>query len=134
MAGSPAQVAAPALAGSAAEPATAPSVRARLRPVAPVPAGRPADPATLVARAFETQKAGVVRCLSQHAADVPSDTELSVRIALSAEGGVSNAAVLPDALGASAAGSCIAGVVRSMSFPALPGPVTVRVPLTARRK
>jgi serine/threonine-protein kinase len=95
---------------------------------------RPVDPATQVARAFETQKAAVVRCLTEHSADVPAETELSVRIGLSPEGGVTTAAVLPDTLGVTPAGSCIASAVKVMSFPAQPGPVVVRVPFTARRK
>jgi serine/threonine-protein kinase len=123
-------------AGTTAQPAAeAPTAPTRAPRPSPTPvAARPNDPATAVARAFEAQKAGVVRCLSQHAADVPADSELSVRISLSPEGVVKSAAVLPEALGQSGAGSCIATVVRSMSFPTQPGPVAVRVPLTARRK
>jgi hypothetical protein len=92
-----------------------------------------AGPAAELARAFERQKAKVVQCLNHHPEHVQEHAQMSVRIALDRAGQVQSVDLLPEALSATTLGTCIAGAVRSMHFDPQAGPLTVRVPLTARR-
>jgi hypothetical protein len=92
------------------------------------------DPSQAVARAFVQQKARVARCLSDHADVVPTTTDLDVRIALEASGKVREVQVTPDAIASSPAGACIVAAVQAMTFDAQPAPLTVHVPISARRK
>ena len=80
------------------------------------------------------QKARVARCLSDHADVVQDTTDLDVRIALEASGKVHDVQVLPATIASSAAGACIVAAVQAMTFGAQPGPLTVHVPISARRK
>ena len=92
------------------------------------------DPSSAVERAFVQQKARVARCLSDHADVVQDTTDLDVRIALEASGKVHDVQVLPAAIASSPAGPCIVAAVQAMTFGAQPGPLTVHVPISARRK
>jgi serine/threonine-protein kinase len=98
------------------------------------PTMEPVDPTQAVARAFVQQKARVARCLNEHADAVPAETELDVRIALDASGKVREVVVQPASIGSSGAGPCIVAAVQAMTFGAQPGPLTVHVPISARRK
>jgi len=100
------------------------------------PPSRPQDkdPARLLARAFDRQKAGVVRCLRDHVSELPAESALSVRIELDASGKVQNASVSPDTLAQSPVGQCVAGAARAMEFDSQLGAVAFRVPLTAKRQ
>jgi hypothetical protein len=100
----------------------------------PAPRPNDKDPARLLARAFDKQKAGVVRCLSDHVSELPAEAALSVRIALDATGKVQSASVSPDTLAQSSVGQCVAGAARAMDFGSQAGAVAFRVPLTARRQ
>jgi serine/threonine-protein kinase len=83
--------------------------------------------------AFSRQKAKVVECLNRHGEQVEDRVQMAVRLTLDAGGRVETVEVLPTELAASAAGSCIAGAVRAMRFGVQPAPISIRVPLTARR-
>lgn len=92
------------------------------------------SPAAALARAFGQQKAGVVKCFEGRAAEAEAAaTSLSVRVTLDSVGAVREAQVFPESIAGTALGSCIAVSVRSMRFAAQPGPISFRVPLTARR-
>jgi serine/threonine-protein kinase len=92
------------------------------------------DPSSAVERAFVQQKARVARCLSDHADVLQDTTDLDVRIALEASGKVHDVQVLPATIASSPAGPCIVAAVQAMTFGAQPGPLTVHVPISARRK
>jgi eukaryotic-like serine/threonine-protein kinase len=104
------------------------------RPPVSAPTMAPVDPSQAVARAFMQQKARVARCLSDHADAVPAATDIDVRLAIDASGQVREVAVLPAAIASSGAGPCIVSAVQAMNFGAQPGPLTVHVPISARRK
>ncbi len=86
-----------------------------------------------LAQSFRTQKAGVVKCVNDHASELAQSPQLTVRLALSAEGKVEDAVVSPPELASSAVGRCIAGAVRSMRFAAQGEPISFQVPLTTKR-
>jgi hypothetical protein len=92
-----------------------------------------ADQRGALSAAFSRQKAPVVECLNRHGEQVEDRVQMAVRLTLDASGRVETVEVLPPELAASAAGACIAGAVRSMHFGAQPAPISIRVPLTARR-
>ena len=100
----------------------------------PAPRPQDKDPARLLARAFDKQKASVVRCLREHVSELPAEAALSVRIALDARGKVQSASVSPDTLAQSAMGQCVASAAQAMEFGSQAGAVAFRVPLTARRQ
>jgi len=99
----------------------------------PAPRSHDKDPGRLLARAFDKQKAGVVRCLHQHAGALPAEAALSVRIELDAGGAVKAASVSPDTLAQSPVGQCVVTAAQSMQFGAQESAMAFRVPLTARR-
>jgi hypothetical protein len=105
----------------------------------PAPSKKPAEPPAppdhglSLTRAFERQKAAVVRCLSKNPEALPEHGELAVRISLDVEGRVVQASVTPQDLAQSEAGSCVASATKAMQFGKQPGPVVFRVPLTTRR-
>jgi serine/threonine-protein kinase len=92
-----------------------------------------ADQSRALSAAFNRQKEPVVECLNRHAEQVEDRVQMAVRLTLDASGRVETVEVLPSELAASAAGACIAGAVRGMRFGAQPAPISIRVPLTARR-
>jgi hypothetical protein len=102
----------------------------------PRPPARPQDkdPARLLARSFDKQKQGVVRCLHDHVNDLPAEAALSVRIELDQGGAVKNASVSPDTLAQTPVGQCVVTATQSMQFGAQSSPLAFRVPLTARRQ
>ena len=123
--------------GSAAPPQPAAAVpssprqrKPRAEPTAETPS---AEPAQALARAFEQQKAPVVKCLNQHGDSIAERMQMSVRLALDVQGAVQAVEVLPQPIAATPAGACIADAVRRMRFGAQPGPISIRVPLTAKR-
>ncbi|HMI90712.1 MAG TPA: protein kinase [Polyangiales bacterium] len=129
--------AAPPNGAAAGPPATTARPKPRPEPGRPAQSAltmEPVDPSQAVARAFVQQKARVARCLNDHADVVPAETDLDVRIALDPSGKVREVVVLPASIGSSGAGPCIVAAVQAMSFGAQPGPLTVHVPISARRK
>jgi hypothetical protein len=100
----------------------------------PPPRPHDKDPARLLARAFDKQKASVVRCLRDHVGELPAEAALSVRIELDAGGKVQNASVSPDTLAQAPVGQCVAGAAKAMEFGSQLGAVAFRVPLTAKRQ
>jgi eukaryotic-like serine/threonine-protein kinase len=137
---SPAMDSAPALAAASERVSTAqpePRDDARTNPAA-VRKPRTAqpgssDPSAALASAFDRQKGPVVECLNQHADQVAERVQMAVRLTLGADGQVQAVEVLPDQIAATHVGSCIARAVRGMRFGAQPAPISIRVPLTARR-
>lgn len=101
--------------------------------VRPAPRPQDKDPARVLARAFDKQKDGVVRCLREHVSELPAEAALSVRIELDETGTVKHASVSPDTLAQSAVGQCVASAAQAMQFGTQAGAVAFRVPLTARR-
>jgi hypothetical protein len=99
----------------------------------PAPRPQDKDPARLLARAFDKQKAGVVHCLRQHAAELPAEAALSVRIELDAGGAVKAASVSPDTLAQSPVGQCVVSAAQGMQFGTQDSAMAFRVPLTTRR-
>jgi hypothetical protein len=138
---SPVMDPAPALAAtservSAAQPE--PRDEARANPSAvrkPRTAHQPgsSDPSAALASAFDRQKGPVVECLNDHADQVAERVQMAVRLTLGADGQVQAVEVLPDQIAATDVGSCIGRAVRGMRFGAQPAPISIRVPLTARR-
>jgi serine/threonine-protein kinase len=134
-------VAAVALVAASESPAlegVAPALRSR-----PPKASTKAQPAAVkvapnpmaqLAQMFERQKIGVVHCLDRNPGEVTANAQMSVRMSLDAAGSVQRADVMPAQLASSSLGKCIASAVGQMRFGPQPGPVTIRVPLTARRE
>ena len=91
------------------------------------------DPARQLARAFDKQKDGVVRCLREHLSDLPAEAALSVRIELETTGAVKSASVSPETFAQSPVGRCVAAAVQAMQFGSQAGSIAFRVPLTTRR-
>jgi serine/threonine-protein kinase len=91
------------------------------------------DPSHALAIAFNRQKGPVVECLNRHAEQIAERVQMAVRLTLDVAGEVKAVEVLPDQIAATAVGSCIGGAVRGMRFGAQPAPISIRVPLTARR-
>jgi hypothetical protein len=108
-----------------------PAAKAR-KPAAPV------DPLQLmaahVAEAFSRQKAGVISCLNEHAADLDGEAQLQVRLRIDRDGRATNAELQPATISNKPVARCLEATVRNMTFPAPEQPTTFRVPLLWRRK
>jgi serine/threonine-protein kinase len=91
------------------------------------------DQSRALSAAFNRQKGPVVECLNRHGQHVEDRVQMAVRLTLDAGGRVEGVEVLPPELAASPTSACIAGAVRGMRFGAQPAPISIRVPLTARR-
>ena len=92
------------------------------------------DPARLLARSFDKQKQGVVRCLRDHVSELPAEAALSVRIELDTSGVVKSASVSPDTLAQTPVGQCVVTAAQSMQFGTQTSALAFRVPLTAKRQ
>lgn len=90
--------------------------------------------AASVAEAFSRQKAGVVACLNEHAADVEGTSQLKVRLLIDRNGVASNAELLPAAISSKPVAGCMKAAVTNMRFPRPDQPTTFSVPLLWRRK
>jgi serine/threonine protein kinase len=98
----------------------------------------PADPLQLmaasVAEAFSKQKASVIACLIQHAADIEGTPQLKVRLLIGRNGVASDTELLPAAISNKPVAGCLRAAVTNMSFPRPEQPTTFSVPLVWRRK
>jgi hypothetical protein len=107
---------------------------------APAKARKPgtADPMQLmaasVADAFAKQKAGMIACLNEHAADIEGEPQLKVRLLIDRDGIASDAELLPAPVSSKPVAACVRTAVTRMSFPRLDQPATFNVPLLWRRK
>jgi serine/threonine protein kinase len=90
--------------------------------------------AASVADAFSRQKASVIACLNEHAADVEGTPQLKVRLLISRNGVASDTELLPAAISKKPVAGCLRTAVTNMSFPRPDQPTTFSVPLVWRRK
>jgi len=82
-------------------------------------------------RTFGKQSPAITACFKKH----PETTEqVSVRIQIDTRGVVKAADVLPDSVGGSPLGACIADITRKTSFGPQPKPATFRVPLVKNER
>ncbi|HEX5061257.1 MAG TPA: protein kinase [Kofleriaceae bacterium] len=82
-------------------------------------------------RTFGKQSPAITACFKKHPA---TSEQVSVRIQIDTRGVVKAAEVLPETVGASPLGACIADVTRKTSFGLQPKPATFRVPLVKNER
>jgi eukaryotic-like serine/threonine-protein kinase len=90
--------------------------------------------AARVAESFSQQKASVIACLNEHAADLEGAPQLQVRLQIDLTGRATAAELQPAAIASKPVAHCIQTAVTRMSFPRPEQPMTFRVPLLWRRR
>jgi serine/threonine protein kinase len=95
--------------------------------------GAASNAAEALAQSFRAQRAGVVRCVNTYPREVEQSPKLTLRLSLSAEGGVSDARLSPQELAGTQLSVCIEAAARSLTFPKQAAPIVFDIPLTARK-
>jgi serine/threonine-protein kinase len=111
-------------------PPPAPSEPARQRPE-PARASE-TSPAALT-RAFRRNQRQVEACFANHAQELEGQPQIEIRFDVDPNGRPASAALLPDALDATALGACLRKVALATRFPTSGEALSFRIPVTARR-
>jgi serine/threonine protein kinase len=82
--------------------------------------------------AFNAKSRQLAQCMQRHAADLGALDAVSVRLEIAADGAVTSAGMLPEALNGTRLESCVRELARAVRFEPQPEPVTVTIPLTVR--
>jgi hypothetical protein len=104
-------------------------------PVPPLAPGGPRAGGGVEAltRAFARQQSQVAHCFDTNASDLRGAPDIAIRFGVDTQGHVTSAQVLPDAVGSTPLGACLATVARGTQFGPQAQSVSFRIPIVARR-
>lgn len=89
----------------------------------------PAQKAGALSRTFARHRRRVEACFRRHAPEHRGRLDLAVRFRIDRPGHVQQATLIPEGVGATAAGRCVRAIARDVRFPAGIGPAVFRIPI-----